>query len=244
MPVSFGILGRWSVNKAFEKHAKAMLSDWNQVFVRRVMWAEMESRIRTLFKDVESSPKADFFGGIHIHSGTHPNSKKIHVTDRLNQLQITCLTRPLGITTVEETNETRVVEGQEHTFPIERRKLHVESGACLWFSQSPSGGVTVFMSPYKSDLVTMNEKEIVIGMYKDPSCLTNGQIRKLFRRFFKYRHITSALHNHTALDYAWRLWLTYQDVRNRKVWKTFVAINVLVIFGGAFFTILGYLLKP
>ncbi|MGN9403238.1 hypothetical protein [Pseudomonas syringae] len=35
----------------------------------------------------------------------------------------------------------------------------------------------------------------------------------------------------------------YFDVRNRRVWKTFVATNVLVIFGAALFTILGYFIN-
>lgn len=232
------------MRKAFDKYTKAMISDWNQVFVRRVMWADMEARIRALFQEIETSPQANWVGGIRIHSGLHPNAKKFHVTDRLNQLQVTCMNRPLGIRGIKAFEEMRQIDGVEQKVKGVKRITHFESDACMWFSQSPSGGVTVFMSPYKSDLVTMNEKEIIIGTYKDPSRLTEQKIRALFSTFFKYRKISSALHNHTVLDYIWRLRLMYFDVRNRRVWKTFIAINVLIIFGGAFFTILGYFLKP
>jgi len=233
-----------AMRKAFEKYANAMLADWNQVFVRRMMWADMEARVKNLFKEIESSPQADWFGGIRIHGGLHPDAKEIHVTDRLNQLQVTCMTRLLGIRSVKNAEETREIDGVERKVHVVKRTTHMETEACMWFSQSPSGGVTVFMSPYKSDLVSMNEKEIIIGMFKDPNRLTERNIRKLFSRFLKYRQISSALHHHTFLDYGWRLWLTYLDVRHRRVWKTVVAINVLIIFGAAFFTVLGYFLKP
>lgn len=239
-----GFQGGRTVKKAFEKYAKAMESDSNQVFVRRVMWSDMEERVRALFKEIENSPQAEWYGGIRVHGGLHSGAKDIHVTNKLNQLQITCMTKLLGLGSVEDFEEIREVDGVERKITRVKHKTHVENGAVMWFSQSPSGGVTVFMSPCKSDLVSMNEKEIILGMYKDPSHLSEQEIKKLSAKFFRYSSITSALHNHNALDYFWRLWLLYLDVRNRKVWKTFIAINVLIIFGGALFTILGYFLKP
>lgn len=232
------------MKKTFEKHARAIQMDSNRVFVRRVMWSDMEERVRALFKKIEDSPQADWYGGIRVHGGLHPDAKKIYTNYRLNQLQITCMTKRLGLSSIENFEETRVIDGVEKKVEGVRQKTHVEHGAVMWFSQSPSGGVTVFMSPCKSDLVSMNEKEIILGMYNDPGCLSDKKIKELSAKFFRYASISSALHNHTALDYFWRLWLLYLDVRNRRVWKTFIAINVLIIFGGAFFTILGYFLKP
>jgi len=239
-----GFQGVWSVKKAFEKHARAIQRDWNRVFVRRVMWSDMEERVRALFKNIVDSPQADWYGGIRVHGALHPDAKKIYTNYRLNQLQITCMTKRLGLSSIEDFEEIRIIDGVEKKVKGVRQKTHVESGAVMWFSQSPSGGVTVLMSPCKSDIVFMNEKEIILGMYKDPGRLTDKKIADLSAKFFKYASISSALHKHTALDYFWRLWLLYLDVRNRKVWKTFIAINVLIIFGGAFFTILGYFLKP
>lgn len=232
------------MNKAFDKYARAIQSDSSRVFVRRVMWSDMEERVRALFKSIENSPQADWYGGIRVSSGLHRDAGEIYINYRLNQLQITCMTKPLGLSSIEDCEEIREVDGVEKKVKVVKRKVYVENGATMWFSQSPSGGVTAFMAPCKSDLVSMNEKEIVLGVYKDPSCLSDKKIIDLSAKFFRYASISSALHNHTALDYFWRLGLLYLDVRNRKVWKTFVVINVLIIFGGALFTILGYFLKP
>lgn len=231
------------MKKALEKYAKKLETDTKVVRIKRVMWIDMEARIREMFEEVESSPLADWYGGLRIHNGLHPKAKELHVTDRLNHLQITCMTRRLGIASVKEFEEAREIEGVKKKVRVIKRTTHVENESAMWFAQSPSGGVTVFMSPYKSDLVSMNEKEIIIGIFKDPSKLTERKIRNLFAKYFKYMSISSALHNQTPLDYAWRLWLMHLDVRSRKVWKTFVAINVLIAFGGALFTILGYFLK-
>ena len=231
------------MKKAFEKYANVMESDSSRVFVRRVMWTDMELRVRTLFKEIEGSPRAEWYGSIRVHGGLHPRAKEIPVNNKLNQLQITCMTKRLGLGSIEEFEDTRNIDGVDRKFSGVKHKTHLENGAVMWFSQSPSGGVTVFMAPCKSDLVSFNEKEIILGMYKDPSHLSEQKIKKLSTKFFKYAAISSALHRHTAFDYYWRLWLLYIDVRNRKVWKTFIAINALVIFGGAFFTILGYFLN-
>lgn len=231
------------MKKAFEKYAKEMETDSSRVFVRRVMWTDMEMRVRTLFKEIEGSPQAEWYGGIRVHGGLHPLAEEIPVNNKLNQLQITCMIKRLGLRGVEDFEEIRNIDGVESKISRVRLKTHLENGAVMWFSQSPSGGVTVFMAPCKSDLVSFNEKEIILGMYKDPSHLSDQKIKKLSAKFFKYASKSSALHRHTVFDYYWRLWLLYIDVRNRKVWKTFIAINALVIFGGAFFTILGYFLN-
>lgn len=205
------------MKKAFGKYAKEMESDSSRVFVRRVMWTDMEMRVRALFKEIEGSPQAEWYGGIRVHGGLHPRAEEIPVNNKLNQLQITCMTKRLGLRSVEDYEESRNIDGVERKASEVRIKTHLENGAAMWFSQSPSGGVTVFMAPCKSDLVSFNEKEIILGMYKDPSHLSEQKIKKLSTKFFKYAAISSALHRHAALDYYWRLWLLYIDVRNRKV---------------------------
>lgn len=231
------------MKKALEKYAKKLQKDAEVAVIRRMMWVDMEARIRDMFKDVENSPHARWYGGMKIHSGLHPDANEIPMNKRLNHLQVTCMSRQLGLSFVKGVEEVREAEGVEQKVRVIKRSTHVEHDSAMWFTQTPSGGVTVFMAPYKSDLISMNEKEIIIGMFKDPVKLTEGKLRQLFTKYFKYLSITSALHNHTVLDYAWRLLLMYLDVRNRRMWKTFVAINVLVIFGGALFTILGYFIN-
>ncbi|WP_341961783.1 hypothetical protein [Pseudomonas sp. RC10] len=209
------------MKKALEKYAKRLQKDAEVAYIRRMMWIDMEARIREMFREIESSPQTRWYGGMRIHSGLHPKANEIPVNKKLNQLQVTCMTRLLGLSSVNEVEEVREIEGVEQKVKVTKRTTHVESDSAMWFTQTPSGRVTVLMAPYRSDLVSMNEKEIVIGMFKDPVQLTEGKLRRLFARYFKYVSITSALHDHTVIDYAWRLLLMYFDVRNRRVWKTF-----------------------
>ncbi len=227
--------------KSLEKYAKRLAVDWQLVRVRRVMWIDMESRIRKIFGEIDGSPHANFYGNFYIHNGLHPDAQKYYVTERINQLQITCGLRLLGLRGVEEVEETKVVNEVEQSVKRIKPTTLMEKEAAMWFAQTPAGGVTVFMSPYKSDWVNMNEKEIIIGYFKDPARLTDRKIRKMLARFFKYLSISSALHQHTAIDYMWRLWFIYLDIRTRKFWKAFLAFNAIVIFMGALVTVLGYL---
>lgn len=219
------------MKKAFEKYAKAMESDWSQAFIRRVMWIDMEERIEKVFAEIEHSELASRYGTLYLHEGLHFNAKKFYVTQRLNQLQVSCGMRLLGLNGVD-------VDGNQP-----KKKISMEKNAALWFTQSASGGVTVFMAPYKSEVVSMNEENIIIGHYKDPSRLSEKKIKKLFSTFFHYLSITSAIHPQSPVDYIWRLWLTFLDVRTRKLDKIFGGANGLMIFGAALVTVLAYLIK-
>ncbi|MPQ67801.1 MULTISPECIES: hypothetical protein [unclassified Pseudomonas] len=217
--------------KSLEKYAKKMASDWDRVLVRRVMWIDMEERIRRIFRDVEGSPYANEFGALFILNGIHEDAKEFYITQRLNQIQIGCGTRFLGLNAIDIEDEKP------------KKKVRFEKGAALWFSQSPTGGVTVFMSPYSSDVVTMTEDNIIIGMYKEPSRLTEREIYKIFSKFFKYLSITSALHPHTSLDYVWRLWLIYFDARSKRFGTLFNSLDRVIIFGGAFVTVCAFIIQ-
>lgn len=219
------------MKKAFEKYAKAMESDWSNAFVRRVMWIDMDGRIKSIFSEIEKSDLASRYGDLFLHEGLHFHAKKFHVTERLNQIQISCGIRFLGLKGVD-------VDGNQP-----KKKIRMEKNAALWFTQSPSGGVTVFMAPYKSDLVSMNEENIIIGHYKDPSNLTDRKVRYLFSIFFRYLSITSAIHHQTPKDYIWRLWLIFLDIRTRKLDAIFGGANGLTIFGAALVTVIAYFIK-
>ncbi|SFO21257.1 hypothetical protein SAMN05444065_109241 [Pseudomonas syringae] len=170
------------MKKALEKYAKKLQKDAEVAFIRRVMWTDMEVRIREMFKDIENSPQADWYGGMKVHSGLHPEANEIPVNNRLNHLQVTCMTRLLGLSSVKEVDEVKDCEGVEQKVRVTKRTTHLESDSAMWFTQTPTGGVTVFMAPYRSDLVSMNEREIIIGMFKDPVQLTEGRLRVSVRR--------------------------------------------------------------
>ncbi|WLG30171.1 hypothetical protein [Pseudomonas lurida] len=214
--------------KAFEKYAKRMDSDWSQAFVRRVMWIDMDERIKKVYSEVEHSEFASRYGNLYLHEGLSLEAKKIHTTQKLNQIQLSCGMRLLGLKGID------VDDGRT------KLKINMEIEAALWFTQSPSGGVTVFMSPYKSDVLKMNEDDIIIGHYKDPSKLTVQKIRRLFTIFFRYLSITSAMHHQTVFDYGWRLWLIFLDIRSRKYKKILGWVVGITIFTGALVTCIAF----
>ncbi|ANI56094.1 hypothetical protein [Pseudomonas sp. DR 5-09] len=46
------------MKKALQKYAKKLQKDAEVAVIRRMMWVDMEARIRNMFKDVENSPYA------------------------------------------------------------------------------------------------------------------------------------------------------------------------------------------
>ncbi|MCD5988484.1 hypothetical protein KDX30_11280 [Pseudomonas sp. CDFA 553] len=190
---------------------------------RRKLWPAMVDRVRAVFAEVEHLPLAGHYGSLYLHPVVPEALRKFQGDQILGQLQLSCGTRQLGLWGVE----TKAEERKGKAKPL------FESGAALWFNQAPSGLVTVFMAPYGSDNLKMNEDNIVLGMYKSPAKITDKEIRKLFSKFFKYLSITSAHHQQTFSEYAWRLWLIYRDVRTRKYNGGIKLLERLLIAAGA-----------
>lgn len=67
-----------------------------------------------------------------------------------------------------------------------------EGGAQLWFSQDATGGVTVFISPYRSKHMRINENELILARYSCATSMTERCLRKHFRTFFRYLTVTSS----------------------------------------------------
>ena len=192
--------------KNFEKYAERMkLNDVNSV-ARRQMWPAMVKRIQAVFDEIENSPLASHFGSFFLHPVVPDAYRHLPEGRYLAQLQLTCGFRLLGLDTLEI--------GDEH--PQGVAKTLLEKDAAMWFNQSPSGAVTVFMAPYRSAVLKMNEENIILGLYASPEKLTDKLIRELFSTFFRYLSITSAHHQQSVMDYGWRLWLIYKDARTKK----------------------------
>ncbi len=49
------------MKKALEKYAKRLQKDAEVAFIRRMMWIDMEARIREMFREIESSPQARWY---------------------------------------------------------------------------------------------------------------------------------------------------------------------------------------
>ncbi|WP_122439446.1 hypothetical protein [Pseudomonas viridiflava] len=209
--------------KAFKKHALRLKKDDQASVDRRELWPAMVDRVRAVFAEVEHSPLAGHYGSLYLHPVIPEALREFRGDQILAQLQLSCGTRQLGLWGVE----TKVEDRMGKVKPL------FEGDAALWFNQAPSGMVTVFMAPYGSDNMKMNEDNIVLGMYRSPAKITDREIRKLFSKFFKYLSITSAHHQQAFSEYAWRLWLIYKDVRTRKHNGGIKLLERLLIAAGA-----------
>lgn len=209
--------------KAFEKYAERIKLDDLESVKRRRMWPAMVKRIQAVFDEIEHSPLAGHFGSFYLHPVVPDAYRHLPDGQYLAQLQLTCGLRMLGLDNLEKS--------EKH--PQGVAKTLFEKDAALWLNQSPSGAVTVFMSPYSSAVLKMTEDNIILGMYSSPEKLTDKVIRQLFSTFFKYLSITSAHHQQSVRDYAWRLWLMYKDARTKKHEGFIKMVERLLLAAGA-----------
>ncbi|WGS50121.1 hypothetical protein LFL96_01010 [Paraburkholderia sp. D15] len=97
----------------------------------------------------------------------------------------------------------------------EPRPAH-ETDAALCFSQDVSGRVAILLFPYKSDLSKAKEDNILLQFGLLPNDLTEKVIRKTFKTFFQYCVATSTVSTGSYSAYAFRQWLSFRDMRNKK----------------------------
>lgn len=209
--------------KGFEKYAERIKLDDLESLARRQMWPAMVKRIQAVFDEIEHSPLAGHFGSLYLHPVVPDAYRHLPEGQYLAQLQLTCGTRRLGLDTLEKSEDR----------PQGVAKTLLEKDAALWFNQSPSGAVTVFMAPYSSAVLKMNEDNIILGMYSSPEKLTDKRIRELLSTFFRYLSITSAHHQQSVMDYGWRLWLIYKDARTKKHEGFVKTVERLLMAAGA-----------
>jgi len=209
--------------EALKKYAERIKLDDLESVARRQMWPAMVKRIQAVFEEIEHSPSAGHFGSFFLHPVVPDAYQHLPEGRYLAQLQLTCGSRLLGLNTLEKSEE----------YPQGVAKTLFEKDAAMWFNQSPSGAVTVFMAPYSSAVLKMTEDNIIVGMYSSPEKLTDKVIRKLFSTFFRYLSMTSAHHQQSVTEYAWRLWLIYKDARTKKHEGFVKTVERLVIAAGA-----------
>ncbi|MCL7942921.1 hypothetical protein [Marinobacter sp. ATCH36] len=209
------------------KYAKKMESADSMAFVRRVMWKSLDGRIRQVFDaHLEHKSALNHFGGLFIRRAYDEEpirSSGLVSFQHINSIHIFTGHRLLGVSLVDQEKN--------------RLKIACETNAQLWYSQGPSGQVLVFVAPYKSDAGEIEEKEIIIGKYKEPESVSVDDVKRHFRVFFKYCSCTSQHSANSLLHFLYRKRLMMSDFRYRSDFRA-KAINVaervaILIVGGA-----------
>ncbi|MGV3001754.1 hypothetical protein [Vibrio sp. E150_018] len=209
---------------AAEKIKKDSINAW----IRRVNWRFMDERIQAEFD--RNKPDGDYIGilgGLYIRRAKDDEplkSSNLISSQYVNSTHIFTGHRLLGIRVVNPDSENL--------------KIASERNAQLWYSQSPSGEVLVFVAPYQSDAGEFDESEIIIGKYRSPSQVTDQIIRKHFAIFFKYCSCT-AQHSASSLrGYLYRQYLIFNDFRYKSTYKqkflrAFERLLILLLGGAA-----------
>lgn len=195
-------------------------------YIRRAMWCSFEDRLKQEFSEIDShGVDAGRLGNLYLsfsHQSLSAHSQS-HACklNALNQAQISVGWRRMGVW---------------HTIGVKdssEPKEAMESGATISFSQDITGKVMVLLSPYKSDLVKVNEENIILLFGVNPNDLTKDVIQRLLKTFFRYCAATSMVSVGSYSGYFFRLWLQLRDIRNKKIQKfrIFRFLEKLLILG-------------
>ncbi|MBS0299514.1 MAG: hypothetical protein JSR32_06225 [Proteobacteria bacterium] len=187
------------------KAAETLSRGRNHAYVNRVAWIDLEKLVKSVYNELKPIQlQVTEIGELYLTSNrdyppfNKPNFSAINV---INQIQVQAGWRQLNVYHIVNEN------GED------KAELLAERGATLWYSQDVTGSVVVFLAPYKSKAITVDEKNIVLARYSCPCEISARKIRKHFAIFFRYCAATSAHGSFSINDYFYRLYLRYNDFR-------------------------------
>jgi hypothetical protein len=190
-----------------DKIAIKMKRSDDSAYVKRCMWLGLNERIKDEFnKKIKPYSDSYLFGDFYFYSD--------------DVISREAYKRRINIITCEAINATYIFTGnkRQRVYYMSNgslTNLH-ESGAQLWYTQTVSGAVLVFISPCSSVMTSFDENEIIIGNYKQPISITNRKIEKHINIFLKYRFYSGFNSSSSFSSYFFRMRLKVLDFRNRK----------------------------
>ncbi len=191
------------------KSAKSIRRADSLAQVSRVMWRDLDKRIEDVYtRYILEVDDIKTLGNLYLSRSRDYDpirSSGLLYTEVINSTHISTGRRDLGVFRINEKKEL------ERTF---------ERNAQLWYSQSPSGSLLVFVAPYTSNAGKANESEIIIGKYKLPTSVSHSEIKRHFRIFFKYCSCTSQNNAVSLRNYLYRQWLLFNDLRYKNSFRS------------------------
>lgn len=185
------------------KYAKKLKMLDNRAYIRRCMWRDLDDRIskefcefKTISDPVFGNTYLSFLKDRQKYKCSGLLSHQFH-----NATHIKFGSRLLNIASIPKAKE-KLVPKTEHN-------------AQLFYSQGSIGDVIVCLSPYVSKIYKVDEREIIIARYKQPSDITCLDIRRHLNIFEKYALATSHSSAGLLRPYLYRRWLQYLDFRQQ-----------------------------
>lgn len=214
------------------KAAAALSRGRRRAYVSRVAWLDLELLVRAAYDEISVLDRQlAELGNVYLTSNrNYPplNAARYGVVDVINQIQLQVGWRQLNVR-----RAIAVVDAEP------KQESLAESGATLWFSQDVSGAVMVFVAPYKSPTMRMNEENIILARYRNAMAVSASDVRRHFATYFRYCEITSAHGDMGLGGYLYRLRLRYKDLRFKSdmrshLWRPleFLVIIIATLYAG------------
>lgn len=193
------------MKRSLIKAAETLARGRNRAYVSRVAWIDLEKLVKAAYDELEPFRlEVAEIGNLYLTNNRNfpPfNNPNFSAVNLINQIQLHAGWRQLNVSHAVTDNEEI------------RAEYLAESGASLWYSQNITGSVMVFLAPYKSKAISVDEKNIIIARYNCPCEVSARNIRKHFATYFRYCAVTSAHGSFTIGGYFYRLYLRYNDFR-------------------------------
>ncbi|ODZ29879.1 hypothetical protein BBN02_23010 [Vibrio parahaemolyticus] len=166
--------------KLVAKECKALNKSSFELFRRRLNW-RVCAKPRIFFECEKYAEKANG-SGYPFRLFCVQGSKD----ENYETIQLSAGVNPVGVVK----KKTEVTEDGKVN---KSRSTVCESGASLVFSQAVNGAISIMMYPYKSDLHSRTEKNIILYHSLHPDDITSALIKKCIKNFLMYARLTSVL---------------------------------------------------
>lgn len=193
------------MKRSLKEAASVLARGRSRAFVSRVAWLDLEGLISSAFKEIsEHSKETAELGNLYMTKNReYPplNKSSFYASNITNQIQVSAGWRQLDVWHA-------ITENQEP-----RAEWLAEGGATLWFSQDATGSVMVFVAPYTSKAMKINEENIILARYSCARNVSLIDIRRHFSTYFRYCSVTSVHGDLGVSGYIFRLRLKCSEFR-------------------------------
>ena len=157
------------ITKFLKNESTKFQKGWKRVFDKKLVWNDFEKKAVTLFESIcKEARRQKLFEYLYVD-----NSEK-HANEQI---------KPPYVTLFWGNHPTGEIDS--------RKKLIVEGGCALCYTQFSSGEVGVIFYPFRSELREPHRKYYVYKIFSSPEKITDADLHKHIKLMFSYAHYSS-----------------------------------------------------
>jgi hypothetical protein len=178
------------IKKFVKRQNTKFINGFELINTNRGQWADLENRIKNnyqpLINELEKNFKFEYF---YLH--TRKELAQGDSNTNQNFIQFYMGNHLVGIVK----NEQNPI-----TSKTKRMEFIIENGGTLLFTQGPRGEVMIVIYPCKTDVIKYEDEHLVYKIYKNPSSISDRQLIKIIKFYFRYVYFTSYIGNANIFD--------------------------------------------